>query len=123
MEPVTACRTVRTIRARWRALTRSAWRRMPKSTSAAAAMCSNALVSFGRHGPPQPGPGARKSGPIRASMPIVRVTSPMSAPYRSHSSARTLTYDNFTARKALLAYFVSSALAVSVRTTGAPVGA
>ena len=48
------------------------------------------------------------------------VTSAMSAPTRSHSSAIALTYDSFIARKQFAAYFISSADAASVSTVGAP---
>ena len=48
------------------------------------------------------------------------VTSPMSAPTRSHSSAIALTYDSFIARKQFAAYLISSADAASVSTVGAP---
>jgi hypothetical protein len=37
------------------------------SKSAASANCSNAFVSFGKHDPPQPGPGDKYSRPIRRS--------------------------------------------------------
>ena len=48
------------------------------------------------------------------------VTSEMSAPTRSHSSAIAFTYDSFIARKQFAAYFISSADAASVSTVGAP---
>jgi hypothetical protein len=48
------------------------------------------------------------------------VTSEMSAPRRSHSSATAFTYDSFIARKQFAAYLTSSADAASVSTVGAP---
>ncbi len=55
---------------------------------------------------------------MRGSWPMPTVTASMSASKRSHKVARLLAKDSFMARKKFAAYLVSSALAVSVRTTG-----
>ena len=68
-------------------------------------------------------PGRRKLWPIRASMPIPRATSATSAPVSSQTLAISLMKLIFVARKALEASLIISALATSVRTSGAPSGA
>ena len=58
-------------------------------------------MSFGRHEPPQPGPGRRKSGPIRRSAPMQLVTSLMSAPTLAHKAAQVVGSPRVGAEKAL----------------------
>ena len=108
-----------TTRCGWCQLVLTAPSSVANSTPAALAVASSARVSLGRQEPPQPGPGARHDAPIRSSSRMPSVTPSMSAPSCSHNSASVLTYDSFTARKPLLAYFTSSALVLSVSTVGA----
>ena len=61
--------------------------------------------------------------PIRWSRPIPRATSSTSAPVSSQTLAISLMNEIFVARNALAASLIISALAMSVRTSGAPSGA
>ena len=82
-------------------------------------MRSSALVSLGRHEPPQPGPGRRNSRPIRSSYPMPRTTSFTSAPTDSQIAATALTKETLVARNAFDAYLMISAERGSVTTSGA----
>ena len=61
--------------------------------------------------------------PIRRSRPIPRATSSTSAPVSSQTLAISLMKEIFVARNALAASLIISALAMSVRTSGASSGA
>ena len=61
--------------------------------------------------------------PIRWSSPIPRATSSTSAPVSSHTLAISLMNEIFVARNAFAASLIISALAMSVRTSGASSGA
>ena len=61
------------------------------STPKEFAIDSSALVSFGKHDPPQPGPGSRNLFPIRVSRPMPCRTSYESAPTASQSAAMSFT--------------------------------
>ena len=77
---------------------------------------------MGKHEPPNPMPGLRKWVPIRWSRPIPRATSSTSAPVSSQTFAISLMNEIFVARNALAASLIISALAMSVRTSGASSG-
>jgi len=82
------------------------------------------VVSPGaKHDPPKPIPACRNFGPMRSSRPIPRATSTTSAPVSSHTLAISLMKEILVARKALEASLTISALATSVRTSGASSGA
>ena len=78
------------------------------------AVTRNARTSFGKHEPPQPGPGSKNLLPILESLPIPNKTSFAFAPTDSHKAAISFTYESLIARKLLDAYFINSAEELSV---------
>ena len=74
---------------------------------------------MGKQLPPKPIPACRNLLPMRSSRPIPRATSTTSAPVSSHTFAISLMKEIFVARNAFEASFTISALAMSVRTSGA----
>ena len=81
------------------------------------------MTSFGKQLPPKPTPACRNFGPMRSSRPMPLATSMTLAPVTSETLAISLMNEIFVARKALAASLIISALAMSVRTSGAPSGA
>ena len=69
--------------------------------------------------PPKPTPACRNFGPMRSSRPMPLATSMTLAPVTSQTLAISLMNEIFVARKALAASLIISALAMSVRTSGA----
>ncbi len=73
------------------------------------AVAISAEVSFPKHEPPQPIPACRNRVPMRASRPMPLLICVASAPTFSASCATSLMKLILRARKALAAYFTSSA--------------
>ena len=76
-------------------------------------------MSFGKQLPPKPGPGCKNFGPILLSNPIPLATICTFPPVFSQRFAISFINETFRARKALEAYFIISALSISVKRTGA----
>ena len=87
------------------------------------ASCLRAETSLGKQLPPKPMPALRNDRPMRGSWPMPSATVTTSAPTSSQTLAISLMKVILVARKALDAYLIISAVATSVRMTGASIGA
>ena len=78
------------------------------------------MVSFGKQDPPYAGPALKNLEPILLSSPIPRATSSILTLTFSHKFAISLIKLILVARKALDAYFISSAARLEQETKAAP---
>lgn len=98
----------------WSSFTLSALEIIWKSYPISFPVSMSAFTSFGRQLPPYPRPAERKLLPILGSIPSHFAISLIFAPASSEKFAISLIKLIFVARKQFAAYFMSSALGMSV---------